>query len=466
LYCYDRFTHTVQLSRRHFLLLTAGAVVQPGFDRPKRDMIVRSSRPEDLEMPLAGFSDYITPVDRFFVRSHVYVPGVDVGGWRLTVDGEVTKPLTLTMADIRRMPAVELVSVLECAGNGRGFYEPSMPGLQWMHGAVGNGRWRGVRLADVLRQAGLTASGRHVLFGGADVPLGTMPDFARSIPIPKALQPHTLLAYEMNGETLPVKHGFPLRVVVPGWAGDAWMKWVTSISVLDREPDSFWMARAYRHPGHAVQPGAAVPPETMEPVTNLRVKSVIAAPRDGSHVAIGRPLSIAGAAWSGETGPVVAVDVSVDSGRSWKPATIRRERTEFGWRLWSYEWTPARAAYYTLLARARDAAGNMQPLEQEWNPSGYGWNVVHRVGVNAAAAPRADTPRADAPRTADAPPVAFTSSCVVCHEDDVVRQQRLTRAQWDAEINKMMAWGAKVRDEDRQTLLDYLVRSYGAQARF
>src|SRR6185503_4326921 len=239
---------TMVLSRRHFFLLSAAALLQPGTSGGKRDMIVRSARPLDLEMPIEGFSDYITPIDRFFVRSHVYTPRVEIGPWRLTVDGEVANALTLTMDDLRRMPSVELVSVLECAGNGRGFYEPSMPGLQWGHGAVGNGRWRGVRLADVLKRAGLKASPREVLFNGADTPLGTMPDFQRSIPIAKALHPATLLACEMNGETLPVDHGFRLRVGVPGWAGDSWVKWVTSRTVLSRGHEGFWMARAYRHP--------------------------------------------------------------------------------------------------------------------------------------------------------------------------------------------------------------------------
>ena len=185
-------------------------------------------------MPLSGFSDYITPIERFFVRTHVSAPRVDLN--RLAPDDRRRSrhPLTLTMDDVRRLPASELVSVLECAGNGRGFYEPSMPGLQWANGAVGNGRWRGVRLADVLKRAGVKESAREVLFNGADVPLGSMPDFQRSIPITKALDAPTLLAYEMNGETLPMKHGFPLRVVAPGWAGDCWIKWVTSISVLDK----------------------------------------------------------------------------------------------------------------------------------------------------------------------------------------------------------------------------------------
>ena len=457
----------MDLTRRHFLLAFAAALLQPATPGGKRGMVMRSARPLDLEMPIEGFSDYITPIDRFFVRTHVYTPRVDVGQWRLTVDGEVANTLTLTLDDLRRMPSVEVVSVLECAGNGRGFYEPSMPGLQWGHGAVGNGRWRGVRLADVLKRAGLKASPKEVLFNGADVPLGTMPDFQRSIPIAKALHPATLLAYEMNGETLPVEHGFPLRVVVPGWAGDSWIKWVTSIKVLNRENDGFWMARAYRHPGKPVQPGRAVPPEAMQPVTSLRVKSVIAEPRGTGNVItadVGKPLVIRGTAWSGDAGPVTAVDVSVDAGRTWTPATMRRDqRTEFGWRLWEYRWTPPREAYYTILARARDAAGNTQPLEQEWNPSGYGWNVVPRIGVvvDKSAIVSGTTPDV----TPITPPSALKSTCLSCHDEDVIRQQRLTRAQWDGEINKMVGWGAKVSDQDRSALLDYFAARYGPRPR-
>ena len=454
------------LSRRHFLVLTAGAFLQPAAAGGKREMLVRSARPEDLEMPISGFSDYITPIDRFFVRSHVYTPRIDAGQWRLTVGGDVLNALTLTMDDLRRLPSVELVSVLECAGNGRGFYEPSVPGLQWGHGAVGNARWRGVRLADVLKRAGVKPSAKHVLFNGADTPIGTMPDFERSIPVAKAAHPGTLLAYEMNGETLPIEHGFPLRVVVPGWAGDSWIKWLTSITVLDKDHDGFWMARAYRHPGKPVQPGTAVAPDLMQPVTSLHVKSVIAEPLDGAHVVIGQPLTIRGAAWSGDAGPVAAVEVSVDGGRRWNPAAMRRDqRTDFGWRLWEYRWTPARAAYYTVLARARDAAGNTQPFDQEWNPSGYAWNVVPRVGVNVVTTASTDAPRVQPVAAAIEPPSGFKSACLACHDEDVIRQQRLSRAQWDGEINKMTGWGAKVSDQDRSALLDYLAGRYGPRRR-
>ena len=417
-------------------------------------------------MSLSGFSDYITPIERFFVRTHVSVPRVDLADWRLTIDGDVATPVTLTMDDIRRLPRVELVSVLECAGNGRGFYEPSMPGLQWANGAVGNGRWRGARLADVLRRAGMRESAKEVLFNGADVPLGTMPDFQRSIPITKALDANTLLAYDMNGETLPVKHGFPLRVVAPGWAGDCWSKWLTSISVLDQAHDGFWMARAYRHPGKPVAPGAVVPPEQMQPVTSLRVKSVVAAPLDGSQVLIGKPVTIRGVAWSGDPGPVTRVDVSVDGGRRWESANLRRDqRTAFGWRQWEYRWTPAREAYHTILARARDEAGNTQPFDQEWNPSGYGWNVIPRVGVNVVTRVSDAAQLVPARATTVAQPDAFKNACLACHDEDVIQQQRLTRAQWDAEINKMIGWGARVRDEDRNRLLDYVSINWGPRPR-
>ena len=417
-------------------------------------------------MPASGFSDYITPIEHFFVRTHVYVPTVNVAEWRLKVEGEVATPLSFTMEDLKRLPPVELVSVAECAGNGRGFYEPSMPGVQWGNGAVGNGRWRGVRLADVLKRAGIKESAREILFDGADVPLRTMPDFQRSIPVKKALDGNTLLAYEMNGETLPVKHGFPLRVVAPAWASDSWVKWLTSIRVLDKEHDGFWMKRAYRHPGKPVAPGTAIPPEEMQPVTSLRVKSVIAAPPDGSHVASGKPLVIRGVAWSGDAGPVTAVDVSVDGGRRWKPATLRRDqRTQFGWRQWEFTWTPSQESSYTIVARARDAAGKTQPLDQEWNPSGYFWNVVPRVRVDVVKDLSATRPLAQSSGSDMAQPATFKNACLVCHDDDVIRQQRLTRPQWELEIKKMIDWGARMGNEDREGFLDYLFGNYGPRGR-
>jgi hypothetical protein len=287
-----------------------------------------------------------------------------------------------------------------------------------------------------------------------------MADFQRSIPVKKALDANTLLAYEMNGAPLPVKHGFPLRAVVPGWAGDSWAKWLTNIRVLSEPANGFWMKNAYLRPPKPVAPGTVVPAADMIPVTSLRVKSVIAAPSSGANVDAGKPVAIQGAAWSGDGGAVSGVEVSTDRGRTWKPARLTSPLTQFGWRLWEFLWTPASDGHYTILSRARDMRGDVQPLVQEWNPSGYLWNVVARVDVQVGRSPGA------APSTSDnlpslSEPAGFRETCLVCHDADVIRQQRLTRAQWEREIDKMTTWGARVQPQQRQTLLDYLQQLAG-----
>jgi DMSO/TMAO reductase YedYZ molybdopterin-dependent catalytic subunit len=424
-------------------------------------MIVRSVKPEDLEMPPSGFDDYITPIEHFYVRTHVLVPEVNLRDWRLRVEGQVQTPLTLTMDEIRRMPATELVSVLECAGNGRSLYNPTVAGLQWVNGAVGNGRWRGVRLADVLKRAGIQQNAVDIALDGADTPLGSMEDFQRALPVAKALDANTLLAYEMNGETLPAKHGFPLRVVTPGWAGDHWLKWVTSIRVLDKEFDGWWVKNAYRHPGKPIVPGTALAQDAMTPLRSLRVKSVISSPADGTQTLVGKSVTIRGAAWSGDGGPVKGVDVSVDNGRSWKPAELGADQSRFGWRLWKFTWTPPMEQFHVVLARARDASGDMQPLTQEWNPSGYVWNAVARAGVEVVREVHAPaSPAAVASSNLDEP-TRFRAACNVCHESDVIQQQRLTRAQWDREITKMTGWGASVTPEERNSFLNFLAGNFG-----
>lgn len=450
-------------SRRNFFALAAASAVDfhalMAQDRAKTGMNMLSKRPEDLEMPLSGFVDYITPVEHFFVRTHVYVPTVNLKEWRLKVDGEVATPLTLTMDDLKKLPAVQLDSVVECAGNGRGFANPPVPGMQWTNGSVGNGRWRGVRLADVLKRAGMKDPAKEILFNGADVPLGAMQDFRRTITVKKALDPNTLLAYEMNGGTLPVKHGFPLRLVAPGWASDSWVKWVTNITVLDKEFDGFWMKSAYRKPDHALAPGSAFPADKMIPVTSLRVKSVIATPADGATVRLGDTVNVQGVAWSGDKGPITSVDVSTDGGRGWKPAELGVDKSQFGWRQWTFSFRPDRENYYNVMARATDASGDSQPFVQEWNPSGYGWNVVQRVGVNVLKNPPLTVQGGMiSPPPAPAQPAGYKDTCLTCHEEDVIRQQHLTPVQWDREITKMTNWGAPVTPENRGAILNYLTR--------
>ena len=450
------------LSRRRMFALAAGVAAMPqSFAGPKKGMIVRSARPEDLEMPLSGFSDFITPVEHFFVRSHHYTPAVELKDWRLSVSGEVATALTLTMDDLKKLPRVELISVLECAGNGRGLYEPSVPGLQWDFGSVGNGRWAGVRLADVLKRAGIKTSAKEILFDGADVPVGTMPEFKRTVPLAKAMHADTILAFEMNGELLPVEHGFPLRLIVPGWAGDSWVKWITKIEVLDKEFDGFFMKTAYRHPGKNVVPGSAIDPALMSPLTSLRIKSLIASHTNGAVVAPG-PVKLTGAAWGGDS-PVAGVDVSVDGGRNWHAALLNGTRSPYSWRLWEYRWSPKSEAYYQVMVRARSANGELQPFVQEWNPSGYGHNVVHTVGINVSTKMLPVT-MGQKPAEVALPP-EYKAACMTCHANDVVEQQRLTRGQWEKEVEKMMRWGAELKPDYKNHLIDFLVNRWGPRSR-
>lgn len=430
-------------------------------DTPKRGGRVMSTRPFDLEMDLDGFQDYLTPIDRFYVRTHHYTPNLKAESFTLEVGGETASKLKLTLDDLKKMPAAELVSVCECAGNGRSFYEPAIVGLQWENGAVGNARWKGVRLADVLKKAGVKPAGKYVLFNGGDTPVGKMPDFQRTIPLAKALDANTLLAYEMNGETLPVSHGYPLRVVVPGWAGDCWVKWLTQITVLDQEFDGFFMKTAYRHPSKPVTPGVAIDPAQMKPVEALHIKSVIAAPLDGSSVKPGTPVRISGAAWSGMS-PVARVEVSVDRGRTWKLASLGADKHTFGWRLWHFDFTPATTGHYVLMARARDVSGDTQPFEPEWNPSGYLWNVVPRVALDVTETP---TERPVAPAPPPAESALFREKCLACHDEKPIAQQRLTRAQWDREVGKMTNWGANVKPGEKDEIVDYLVKRFGPRPR-
>ncbi len=428
-----------RLARRAFLGASASLLLArlDAADEKSPRMIVHSRKPEDYEMPLEGFLQAITPIDLFYVRSHHYTPQVDPDTFTLKLQGEVSTPFTISLRDLRRLPKVELIGVMECAGNGRGLYTPRMPGLQWTYGSVGNARWGGVRLADLLKRAGLKSSAKHVLLDGADVPVGTMPKFQRTVPVAKALDPDTILAYEMNGQPLPAAHGAPLRAVIPGWGGDCWVKWLSTIQVLDREFDGFFMKTAYRHPGKAVPPGTAVDPAQMKPVESLRVKSVIATPRDNVILPQGQT-RIAGAAWSGEV-PLAKVEVSTDGGRAWNAARLTSSNGRWGWQTWDYAWN-ATPGSYRLMARATDARGGTQPFEQEWNPSGYLWNVVHTVRAEVVPLQMS----------------AYRGSCLGCHNEDLIKGQRLTRAQWEREVDKMIRWGAQVPAEQRGPLLDYL----------
>src|SRR5262245_2148269 len=345
----------------------------------KEKLIVRSVRPEDLETPVGLLKSWITPNDLFYVRHHSYAANVELNEWKLTVDGEVSQPLTLALDDLKKMPKAIVTVTLECAGNGRAFYDPPVAGIQWEKGAVGTARFAGARLADVLKQAGAKTTGKYVALNGADKPVGKMPDFIRNVPMEKAQNIDTILAYEMNGEPIPALHGFPLRAIVPGWEGAYSVKWLTHIQVIDKEHAGFFVKTAYRYPNKPVAPGAAVDPKDMIPLTGLVVKSFINSPLEGANLKPGK-IRVTGFAWAGESS-VSRVDVSVNNGASWELARLGKERERYAWQSFEYDFMIPSPGSYLLMSRATDDKGRVQPIAPRWNPSGYLWNVIDRVRI-------------------------------------------------------------------------------------
>jgi sulfite oxidase len=340
------------------------------------DLIVRSRRPLDAETPVEVFEHWRTPSRLFFVRSHFGAPAVGLFPWKMEVGGEVGKDLVLTLDDLKGFERVTLPAVLQCSGNGRAFFKPTIPGVAWERGAVGNAEWGGVRLKDVLERAGIKDGAAHVHLLGADGPPNPKtPAFTRSLPLARALDPSTLLATTMNGDPLPVLHGGPLRLVVPGWAGNHWLKWLRRVEVARIEAPGFYMQTGYRIPKVPVPPGSDPRPADLVPVTTLNVKSLIARPNGDSKLPPGRH-EVRGVAWTGD-GLVKTVEVSIDGG-DWRPATLEGPEHADSWRLWRLAWD-ARPGRHELRSRATDSRGQTQPETSPWNKSGYLWNGIDRV---------------------------------------------------------------------------------------
>ena len=356
----------------------ASAISLPGKD----GMIVRSYRFLDLETPVEFMTDWITPVNHFFVRNHMFEPAkIDASTWKLTIGGEVEKPLTLTLADLQRVPVHSVTNAMECAGNGRSLHNPKVPGIQWGKGAVGNARFSGPSLKVVLEKAGVKNTSKHVMFRGLDEVPGKVPPFIRSIPIEKALDGDTLIATHMNGSPLTRHHGFPARTLAPGWIGAASCKWLAEIKVLDAEFSGNFMSPAYRFPNQPGQPGEAVKPEDTHPLTALSVKSVISGPSEGATLKAGK-VNVHGAAWAGEA-EIAKVEISIDGGASWRDAKLGRDQARYAWRLWSCDWNSKRGDY-AIMSRATDTQGRTQPATPVWNPSGYLYNAVDQVKIHVS----------------------------------------------------------------------------------
>ena len=358
----------------------------------KRGLRILSDRPIVAETPVTLLDDEVTPTERHFVRNNGHVPERaekrDLADWTLTIDGEVEKPLKLTLAELQsQFPKVTRALVIECAGNGRAAFNPPAAGNQWTLGGVGCALHTGVRLGDVLRRAGVKKSAVYIGYQSEDAHLSRAPGkhaISRGVPIAKALDEHTLLAWEMNGQPLTALHGWPLRLVCPGWPASTAGKWLTRIWVRDREHDGEKMTgHSYRLPKFPVAPGTKVEAADMAVIHELPVKSLITLPATGAEVSVGQPAVLRGQAWSG-WGDVRAMHLSYDFGATWVAAKLSAPRNRYAWQRWSAELKLPAKGYYEIWARATDEKGFMQPmLVPGWNPEGYCNNAMHRIALKA-----------------------------------------------------------------------------------
>jgi sulfite dehydrogenase len=351
----------------------------------KQPLILLTYRPPQLETPFSVYNNgIITPNDAFFVRYHLSgIPTqIDPAAFRLEVKGLVKTPLSLSLEELKKMEAVEVTAVNQCSGNSRGFFQPRVNGGQLAHGAMGNAKWRGVRLKDVLAKAGIAAGAKQVVCNGLDAgALPTTPDFIKALEVDHALDDEVLIAWSMNDEDLPWLNGYPLRLIVPGYYGTYWIKHLNSLEVVDDSFGGFWMAAGYRIPDNAggcVDPGTT--PSKTIPINKFKIRSFLTSLENGATIHAGQDLTLRGIAFDSGEG-LTEVQVSTDAGKTWQASTLGKDAGRYSFREWTLPWKPVKAGETKILCRAFNRIGETQPLEPLWNPAGYLRNVVETTQV-------------------------------------------------------------------------------------
>ena len=353
----------------------------------KKPLIKLSYRPPNYESPLEYFRTPITPNDQFFVRYHLSdIPDVDAKTYKIAVGGDgANGQAELTLDDLKAMPASEVVAVNQCSGNRRGLSQPHVAGVEWGYGAMGCARWRGAKLKDVLDKVGLKKEAIEVAFNGAEGPAyDKTPDFVKSLPVWKAIDESTLIAYEMNGAPLPHFNGFPARLIVPGWTGTYWMKHLISINVRTQPLNNFWMNPAYRIPvGLFPVVARFVSQEnaTSTPITEMVVNSLITSHADGAKVKRGK-VTVSGLAWDGGYG-IRTVEASIDGGKTWSAATLGDDLGRYAFRPWSFP-LAAKRGKNTVMVNATNKIGQTQTATLLFNGAGYHNNVMQSITLEAA----------------------------------------------------------------------------------
>ena len=335
-----------------------------------------SDKTYNAETPFAALHSKVTPADLFYVRNHFDVPSLDINQFSLKINDSAANQNELSIEQLIKFPERDLHVVMECAGNGRASMTPTIKGTPWNLGAISQARFTGTSLHNILESVGYPKDAIEVRFTGMDqgkVRPGGTAQYARSLPLEVALHEDTILAWQMNGEPLPLQHGFPLRLVVPNWYGMASVKWLGEITVLTEPFEGFFQTEDYVYIGED-----GTTDET--PVSNIRVRSLILEPADG--LAIKKDIiEVSGLAWTGK-GTITKVEISFDQGTQWIEAKIEPPTSPYGTYRWKHLWSPKSAGRYAITTRAYDSEGNVQPLDSRWNKGGYGNNVVHQLKVS------------------------------------------------------------------------------------
>jgi sulfite oxidase len=359
------------------------------FPGKNEGLVLLGDRPLVAETPESLLDDDTTPIEKFYIRNNGQIPeeAKDPENWKIVIDGEVANPITITLGELKKKyKAVTQRMVLECGGNGRSAFSPPARGNQWTNGGAGCAEWTGVRLADVLKDAKLKSSAKYTAHYSSDLHLSgnaNTPTISRGVRIEKAMDPNTLIVWAMNGQPLPNIHGGPVRLVVPGWAGSASQKWLTKITIRDKEHDGPGMTEfSYRVAIKPMVPGDKGDPKNMKILESMPVRSIITSPANGTKVGAGaKELKLRGAAWAGDL-TVKQVDVSTDFGATWQKTALGKPKNKYDWQRWTATVKLPSDGYFEIWARATDEKGVAQPHQAGfWNPQGYGGNAMHRIAV-------------------------------------------------------------------------------------